>query len=796
MPTEKKRNRWIKRGRKRWAVGLILLTGASWFAFCLPQPLFDVPYSRVLEDRNGVLLGARVASDGQWRFPQPDSLPPSYIQAVIAFEDKRFFAHPGVDPLAIGRAIRQNLRSGRIISGGSTISMQVIRMARGNRSRNGWNKFLETLMAIRLELALSKKEILQTYAAHAPFGGNVIGVETAAWRYFGKPLSQISRSEAALLAVLPNSPALIHPGRNREVLLKKRNRLLRRIGAAEGMDSLSIGLMLEEPLPEKPLPLPNLAPQFLEFVLPYGTGGKFPSTLDASLQERLIRIADRHHQSLSQNQIHNLAILVLDLEDRQVAAYVGNAPRAGIEHEGYVDLIQAPRSTGSILKPFLYALALQDGEILPQSLLSDIPMLIHGFRPENYSGEFSGAVPANLALARSLNVPFVCLLQSYGVPKFYHHLQKLGFKTIQAGAEHYGLSLILGGAEVTLWDLTQAYSGMAGTLLDFHDQSGRYSAGSWQPARTRKTNGELKFDPALQTEPTKLDAGAIWSTLEAMRQLERPAEMGNWRRFASSFPLAWKTGTSYGFRDAWAIGLNPSYAIGVWVGNADGEGRPGLVGVQAAAPILFDVGRELPPAGDWFLAPRDEMIQLDICPKSGMRAGPYCPVEHRWVPRGANRGAVCVFHRKVFLTPDQSKQVNRDCDSFSEARTSVFFVLPPAEESYYRSLHPDYQSLPPFAEDCLPEDVENPMALLYPNAQSRILIPIDLAGKRSKTVFQAAHRITDSPIHWHLDNRYVGTTREFHEMALDPEAGWHQLTLVDGLGNRVERVFEIVERQK
>jgi penicillin-binding protein 1C len=796
MQKDKKRNSrrpWVQ---KRWIAFLLFLAGVLWFAFCLPSPLFDVPYSRVLEDRNGILLGARVATDGQWRFPRPDSLPPSYVQALIAFEDKRFFSHPGVDPLALARAFQQNLRAGRIVSGGSTISMQVIRMARGNRSRNLWNKFLETWMAVRLEMALSKKEILQIYAAHAPFGGNVVGVETAAWRYFGKPLHQISRSQAALLAVLPNSPALIHPGRNREALLEKRNRLLRRIGANDGMDSLSVELMLAEPLPEEPLPLPDLAPHFLEFVLPHRAGGKYPATLDASLQERLTRIANHHHRNLSQNQIHNLAILVLDLESREVVSYVGNAPQAGAEHEGYVDLIQAARSTGSILKPFLYALALQDGEILPQSLLTDIPTLIHGFRPENYSGDFSGAVPAHMALARSLNVPFVRLLQSYGVPKFYHHLQKLGFQTIQAGPEHYGLSLILGGAEASLWDLTRAYSGMASTLLDFHDQNGRYSAESWSIARTRIPEREESGTQPLQVEPTHLDAGAIWSTFEALRQLERPAGMGNWRRFASSFPLAWKTGTSYGFRDAWAVGISPGYAIGVWVGNADGEGRPGLIGVQAAAPILFDVGRELSPKDEWFRAPLDKMISLDVCPKSGMRAGPNCPAESRRVPQAGERAPVCTFHRKVFLAPDLEKQVNRNCESFSEARTSVFFVLPPAEESYYRNLHPDYRSLPPFAEDCLPEEAENPMALLYPNPRSRILVPIDLAGKRSKTVFQAAHRLDGCAIHWHLDKRYVGTTQDFHEIALDPEAGWHQLTLVDSLGNRIEREFEIVERQK
>lgn len=764
-----------------------------WFTLCLPSPLFDLPYSRVLEDRNGQLLGARIASDGQWRFPAPDSIPQVLTDAIITFEDKRFYTHPGVDLLALARALRQNIRAGKVVSGGSTISMQVIRMARGNKARNIWNKALETLMALRLDLGYSKKEILSLYAAHAPFGGNVVGAETAAWRYFGKPLTQISRAEAATLAVLPNNPSIIHPGRNRNALREKRNKLIRKMAAQLHLDSLYFELDLEEPVPGPPLPLPNLAPHFLEYVFANSDQSRITSTVDIQIQESILALSNQHHRRLSGNEIHNLAVLVIDLESREVLTYVGNAPEAGNLHQGDVDVVQAARSTGSILKPFLYGNALQEGLILPSSLLSDIPTTVNGFRPENYSNTFSGATPANQALARSLNVPFVRLLRSYGVDKFYYRLQKLGFSSIHSGADHYGLSLILGGAETSLWDLTRSYMGMANTLQHFHENHGQYSEGDWVEPKIKM--GQARNYP-YQREPLHLSAGAAWHTLEAMKTLERPSEVGQWERFTSAFPMAWKTGTSHGFRDAWAVGLTGRYAIGVWVGNADGEGRPGLVGIQSAAPLLFDVARQLPQHQDWFLAPMDDLVRIPICRESGWRAGRYCPKDTLLMPAEGLRAKVCTHHQQIYLSKDTRWRVHQACSQRWGLKLDTFFLLPPAEEYYYRSFHPNYKILPPFAPGCNSASQDQPMALIYPDRESRIFVPRDLAGKRSKTVFRAAHRNPGSAIHWHLDDQYLATTTEFHELSLDPAPGLHRITLLDEFGARVEKWFEIVERQE
>jgi penicillin-binding protein 1C len=412
----------------RKLAGALLQVFELWYNFSLPRPHFDTPYSLILQDRQGELLSARIAEDGQWRFPPPDSLPEKYVHALILFEDQRFFRHPGIDLRAVARAIGQNLRSRRIVSGASTITMQTIRLARGDRQRNLWNKMVEVILATRLELSRSKADILRIYAAQAPFGGNVVGLDAAAWRYFGKSPQYLSWAEAATLAVLPNSPGLIHPGRNRAALRAKRNRLLKKLADQGLIDDMGLELAMAEELPQAPLPLPRNAPHLLEKAARDYQTGKLPSprvlsSIDLSLQRQMSVRVEQHREVLAANQIHNAAAVLIHIPSNQILAYVGNAPGAGASHGGMVDILEAPRSTGSILKPFLYAMALEDGLILPGSLLRDVPSNFNGYRPENYHRGFHGAIPADEALARSLNIPFVHLLKEYGLELF--HLQLL-----------------------------------------------------------------------------------------------------------------------------------------------------------------------------------------------------------------------------------------------------------------------------------------------------------------------------------------------------------------------------------
>ncbi|MCC7246070.1 MAG: penicillin-binding protein 1C [Saprospiraceae bacterium] len=785
---------WVlakKHPRKTAALSFFLLL----WLFCLPRPLFQEPFSTVLEARDGELLGARITDDGQWRFPPPDSLPSKYVDCLIEFEDRRFRWHPGIDPLSMARAMWLNMSQARVVSGGSTITMQVIRMARSNPPRNLWQKFVEMFMATRLELTYSKNSILKLYAAHAPFGGNVVGIEAACWRYYGKPLSSLTWAEAATLAVLPNSPALIHPGRNRNALMDKRNRLLHRILESGKISEIEYQLASEEPLPTVSLALPDLAPHLLDRLTKAAAGKsgqhRFSCTVDYALQQRVAAVLARRQEIYRGNDINNLAAIIIDVPTGEVLAYVGNVIGAGKEHGESVDVIAAPRSTGSILKPYLYALALESGDILPRSLLTDVPIQLGQYKPENYYETYDGAVPAKRALIRSLNVPFVLLLQQYGLEKFHFQLRQLGLTTIQKPPSHYGLSLILGGAEANLLDITNTYACMARRLGSFYDLNGKSRPDDFRPADFEVHQGKRKMPAAA----APLSAGSIWHTFEAMREVERPNSVGEWELFRASRPVAWKTGTSFGFRDAWAAGVTPRYAVGVWVGNADGEGRPGLIGVDMAAPVLFELFEQLPNDGRWFDPPYDDMVQMPVCQMSGYRATDNCPADTVWVQENGQRSAACPYHEVLHLDSTLQYQVNSDCVSPSAMRHVPWFVLPPEMEFFFKTKNPNYASPPPFRADCLSSASmadQSPMQLIYPKQAAKIYVPVDLNGQLSSTIFRVAHRKPDIEIHWHLDGKFIGTTRTFHQMSLQPAAGPHQLTLVDKDGFRLERSFEIL----
>ena len=440
-------------------------------------------------------------------------------------------------------------------------------------------------------------------------------------------------------------------------------------------------------------------------------------------------MADRQSDDLAKEGVADMAVVVIDNATGEIVAYVGNASpereRTGVQ----VDIAASPRSTGSILKPFLFAAALQEGEILPHTLLPDIPVNLGGFAPQNFDRQFYGAVPASEALARSLNVPAVFLLRQYGVPKFHSLLQKAGLTTFTQSPDYYGLSLILGGGEGRLDEITRAYSAMA-------------------------TSGTL----------------AVWYTLEALQEVNRPDEL-DWRLIRSVRKAAWKTGTSYGFRDAWAVGMTPAYTIGVWAGNADGHGVPGLTGARTAGPVMFDILNLLPASDEWFEMPdqvgHDEMalnanvgVYANVCTQSGMLATPDCPAREMLIPAAGLQSEPCPYHR------------------------TGEFVLTPAMEWFYRPHHPEYAG----ARSALPsQEIE----FIYPHSGTTLYLPRQLSGQVEGAVFRVAHHRSDATLWWHLDQTYVGETRFFHELRLAPASGKHTLTVVDGDGNSATIRFTV-----
>ena len=744
-----------------------LVTG---YIFCLPRHLFHVPYSTVVTDRNEELLGARIASDGQWRFPPRNTTPEKIKECLITFEDKHFYHHWGVNPFAIGRAFYQNVKNKRIVSGGSTLTMQTVRLAR-NESRTFREKLIEMIWATRLEFRASKEEILSMYISHAPFGGNVVGLDAAAWRYFGHSADDLSWAESAMLAVLPNAPAMIHLSKGRKTLLDKRNRLLKQLLEKKTIDSSTYELAISEPLPDEPHALPQIAPYLVSRFYQERNGEYSRSTINKGIQTQVEDLAERWSNEFGRSDIRNLAILVIDIPSNQVVAYCGNVHFDRKQGGNQVDVIQAPRSTGSILKPFLYYAMLQEGSLLPDMLLLDVPVNINGFTPQNFSMQFEGAVPASEALARSLNIPAVTMLQRYGVPKFQSFLQQIGLKTINRSSSHYGLSLILGGAEATLWDVTNAYAMMGRSLLQLPQRSC-----SLLLPTSRITESTDPFQP-----------GAVWQTFDALKEVNRPEEI-DWKSIPSMQTIAWKTGTSYGFRDAWAVGVTPRYAVGVWVGNATGEGKPGLVGAQTAGPVLFDIFNLL-PSSSWFTRPAGIFVEAEVCRKSGHLKGRFCDETDTLLvlPAGL-RTEACPYHHLVTLSADESQRIYENCANTEPTLRKSWFTLPPVWEWYYKQHHPEYKPLPPFKAGC-GEDTFQPMQFIYPPMNARIKLPKQLDGSKGFLTVELAHNNPNATVFWHLDETYQAQTQDFHKISLQPAAGKHSLTAVDGEGNTISTTF-------
>ena len=774
----------IKRNKIKSSIVFVLLIV---YYFSLPRTLFQEPYSTVIESKEGELLGAKIARDGQWRFPAQDSVPYKFKKCIVYFEDEYFYRHPGFNPVAMVNAIKQNQKAGKVVRGGSTLTQQVVRLSRKGKNRTYFEKVIEIILATRLELRHSKDKILELYAAHAPFGGNVVGLEMASWRYFGVQSHQLSWSESATLAVLPNAPSLIYPGKNQQKLLKKRNNLLLKLKTEGIIDAQTYELAIDEPLPQKPYDLPQIAPHLLQRVAKNQEGTRLKTTVDIALQNRVNQITKYYYNQYKQNEVNNLAVIVIDIKTRNIISYVGNSP-TDLNHQKDVDIIDAPRSTGSILKPLLYAAMLDEGELLPNTLVADIPTQISGYTPQNFNLTFDGAVPAHRALSRSLNIPAVLMLQDFGVNKFYEELQRFKLRDISKSPDHYGLSLILGGAESNLWDLCRTYAGLSSTVDYFNKNNGNY--------RTKEfveLNYDHNFTPDFGSnskQKTILGAGAIWQTYNAMEEVNRPEGDEAWKFYDSSLKIAWKTGTSFGNRDAWAIGTNSRYVVGVWVGNASGEGRPTLTGVTSAAPILFDVFNLL-PRQKWFDTPLLDLTVVEVCKLSGHLAQEDCPKIKQYVPLKRKTTSICPYHKTVHLDKTEKYRVNSSCENVADIVTKKWFVLPPVMEWYYKNQHVDYLPLPPYRSDCT--GILTPsMDFIYPKTNSKIYLTKNFNSEIQPVILKIAHSNRETEVYWYVDNVYKGSTKTFHEMPIMPSEGFHYITVVDESGYEIRKKIEIV----
>lgn len=754
---------------------------AAWLWWPSPE-LFTTPPSLAVMDRHGAILRAYLTQDQQLRLPMPaQALPDKYVRALLLSEDRFFYRHPGVNPLSLARAAGQNLTRGQRISGGSTLTMQVIRMAE-KRPRTYFSKAIESLSALRLTLRHSKDEVLRLYAEHAPMGGNIVGIASAAWHYCGKTPQDLTWAEAALFAVLPNNPAWLRLDRNRQRLQEKRDRLLRRLAVLGELDSMTLPLALAEPLPSPPpkgrFPL-GPAPHLAEAMRRRQSHGYAPTTLDLTLQNRVAELVAWRGDRLKDQGIHNLAVLVAETKTGSIRAYIGSRDFNDRMHQGQVDGVMATRSTGSLLKPLLTAMALDRGPYTLSTRLFDIPSYFGNFTPQNAGGTFAGIISLEDALVLSLNLPFVRLLQDLGIESFHQKLKQSGLRGIRRSPENYGLTLILGGAEASLFDLLQAYSAFA--------HRGKTKPLHFSPSDT--------LSPDTVCSPTAAD-----EVLRALRRVVRPESEMYWPYFDDQIPVYWKTGTSNGQKDGWAIGLNAQWMVGVWAGNFEGTGNASLTGSGSAAPLLFRLfqaltDRQAPMAIQPTLAGK---VKVQVCAASGLHPSPHCPTLIEAVkPSVSYVTRVCPYHKPYLVAKKTDRAVCSLCWHLlpqpEDTAWSTRLIWPPSVRMQLEKSGRRPDMPPKHFERCPARKADAPPEILYPQAGMRLFLPRDYSGKREKVIFQAAAQRQDVELSWHLNGEFLQRTRHHHQIEAALEKGWHELIVENEEGQFTRVHFEAVQ---
>lgn len=741
----------------------------------LPPPLPDAShaYSRVVVASDGTPLRAFADDAGVWRYPVAvGDVSPLYLEALIAYEDRWFARHPGINPLALGRAAWQALHSGRIVSGGSTLTMQVARLI-DPHTRTAAGKLKQMLRALQLEWHLDKGEILSLYLNFAPFGGPLEGVEAASYAYLGKSARELSHAEAALLAILPQSPSRLRPDRYPDRARAARDKVLRRMQALGIWSERTVAEAMMEPVAVEFRPRPALAPLLARRLSSTAAaGGVVRTTIDhqlqASLEARLATLSADLPERTS------VALLVVENDTLAVRAYVGSVAFGDAEHYGYVDMVQAVRSPGSTLKPFLYGFALEDGLIHSESLLSDVPLERGPYRPANFDGHFNGPVGASEALRRSLNVPAVQLLDHLGAERFMARLQRGGLLLRLGPDTHPNLALILGGAGSTLEDLVAAYSALARGGL----------------------SGELRLREDEPVAPRYLmSPGAAWIVRDILGNAPRAGLEAVPGMQSSARRIAWKTGTSYGYRDAWSIGVDSRHAVGVWVGRPDGTPMPGHYGAVTASPIMFAVFDMLPPGpGDALARARPASVsEVDICLPLGTAPEPgrehLCHLRRRAlvldgvVPRTLPDGDQSRWHdlvHTVWVNPESGRRLLPGCRT---ARSEPVEIArwPVALEPWLPADLLARSRLPPLAAECDAHLAAAGNAIRITGIADGVELRRGAGGTWPRVSLKALG--TGGTVHWLVDGEVRDTTSAAEVFAHRfTRPGPHRITALDPSG--------------
>lgn len=776
------RSQYLRPLERKWQrIGAWLLL--SFFclkilAFLIPIPKSGLfrPSSTLVFDRDGQLLRAFTAADDSWRIRTSyDQISPVLRKFLIAYEDQSFYWHQGFNPLAIIRAYRQNKKSGRIVSGGSTITMQIARMMEP-KSRTWFHKVIEVGRAVQLEQRYSKRRLLEIYFNIAPYGGNIEGVAAASWLYFGKEPTRLSYGEAALLAALPNSPTWLRPDVHPERARQARDKVLNIVYQKGIISKREYEEALAEAIPGARQELPFLAPQFCwEMITKYPGQPRIFTTLKLRNQQLAETLLRDYLKGLAVQGITNGAVVIIDNKSKELLAAVGSGDFFNKTAQGQVNGYRAPRSPGSALKPFVYGLGFENGVITPQHYLEDVPIdFSGGYAPENFDKQFNGAVSAREALGRSLNVPAINVLLMLGQENgLYPMLRRINLSTV-AEDDHYGLTIALGGCETTLIELTALYSALA-------------NGGVFQSPKLSKEQAE--------NLPIRLfSPGAAYLVTEILSEIRRPDLPTCWE-FTSLPKIAWKTGTSYGYRDAWSIGYNPRYSIGVWIGNFSGEGRPGLVGAEVAAPLLFDLFNKV-DSGEpgWFATPAT-VDTRPVCAVSGEKPGQYCEniVTESYLT-DCSPDRECRFHQAYLVDPRTGYRLPPHYHSLKGTAVEKTYLKWPPRIGAWREangypveriprLIPDWQLLQPGQAPIIRSPSESYVYQLREG----------IAPEFQKICLEAAAANDVHKLYWFMDGQLLGTVAPGEKIFYHPVPGDHRLICQDDQGRSAEMRLMIVE---
>ncbi len=737
---------------------ILLFLGLNWI---FPLQM-DIPYSQLILSTEDEVMGAYLSEDDKWRlFLEKEEITPLVEEAFLLKEDRFFYWHPGVNPVSVVRALFRNLQQAKRTSGASTITMQVARML-DPKARSYSNKVIEMFRAFQLELRFSKKEILRLYLNLAPYGGNIEGIKSASFLYLGKLPATLSPSEIAMLTVIPNRPNSIGFKGDRNELFAEKNRWLRYFQERGWIESETLADALKEQIQAKRRSISFTAPHLCRRLHQSHPRQAIVRThISMNLQQKGERLVHQYIERLKYRAISNAAALIIENESGKVMSYIGSADFNDLASQGKVDGVQAVRSPGSTLKPFLYALAFEQGLATPNSTVNDVPLNLGGYSPENYDLKYNGRVSISYALAQSLNIPAVKTLHQTGVLDFIELLGKGGMESIKADRKDLGLSMILGGCGVRLEEMANLYRTLANqgmcSNLNF----------------TKASESLLRFQ--------LIDPSACFMTSKILQELDRPDFPSDWKYGSGAPEIAWKTGTSYGRRDAWSIGYNSKYTVAVWVGNFDGTGVPDLSGAEVATPLLFELFGTLPGASieNW-LKPSQKIDLRKVCSNTGLKPSQYCTdiVFDHFIP-GVSPYQTCNCRQLIWLNETEDTSFCNSCRGDRKLHQSALLVLPPDLLRYYENTGMAYEKIPVHQVNCTRIFQDDKPRITNPTNGAEYLLE---KGSGQKLSFTADVAADVKKIYWYANDRYLGHTSVGKNFLFEAKPGELKISCADDKG--------------